>query len=437
MGDEYNHIPDIPDKEGGVNGATANGEGVGGDVDMQEAGKAKVASSALGKMIDGIAKESRDQPTAADSLQLSLYQQQNQLANLPNSAASSAAAPGLNQLAIRKGPTIPKPKWHAPWKLMRVISGHQGWVRCLAVDPSNEWFASAGNDRLIKIWDLASGTLKLTLTGHINTIRGLAISNRHPYLFSCGEDNMVKCWDLEYNKVIRSYHGHLSGVYCIALHPAIDVLATGGRDSAVRLWDMRTKTQIHCLSGHQGTVMSLISQKAEPQLVSGSMDHQVRVWDLAAGKCQTVLTHHKKSVRAMAFHPSEYTFATCASDNIKVWKCPEARFDRNISGNAAIVNCCAIRDEPESGSLVCGTDNGQLNFWDWRSGYKYQTIQSKVQPGSMESENGIFSCVFDQSQSRLITAECDKTIKVWKEDETATPETHPIDWKPPRDLKRF
>lgn len=26
----------------------------------------------------------------------------------------------------------------------------------------------------------------------------------------------------------------------------------------------------------------------------------------------------------------------------------------------------------------------------------------------------------------MITAECDKTIKIWKEDETATPETHPI-----------
>ena len=29
--------------------------------------------------------------------------------------------------------------------------------------------------------------------------------------------------------------------------------------------------------------------------------------------------------------------------------------------------------------------------------------------------------------SRLITCEADKTIKVWKEDPDATPETHPID----------
>jgi hypothetical protein len=34
---------------------------------------------------------------------------------------------------------------------MRVISGHLGWVRALAVDPSNEWFASGAGDRLIKV----------------------------------------------------------------------------------------------------------------------------------------------------------------------------------------------------------------------------------------------------------------------------------------------
>ena len=55
--------------------------------------------------------------------------------------------------------------------------------------------------------------LKLTLTGHISTIRGLAVSPRSPYLFSAGEDKMVKCWDLEYNRVIRNYHGHLSGAH--------------------------------------------------------------------------------------------------------------------------------------------------------------------------------------------------------------------------------
>ena len=120
-----------------------------------------------------------------------------------------------------------------------------GWVRCCTVEPGNEWFATGAADRVIKIWDLASGKLKLSLTGHVSVVRGLAVSTRQPYLFSAGEDRQVKCWDLEYNKVIRHYHGHLSAVYDLALHPTLDVLVTCGRDSVARVWDMRTKVNIH------------------------------------------------------------------------------------------------------------------------------------------------------------------------------------------------
>mgnify|MGYP001810346072 CR=1 FL=1 len=118
----------------------------------------------------------------------------------------------------------------------------------------------AAADRTIKIWDTASGTLRLTLTGHIEQVHpralpallpgalpwctpgiarcrstvqpglpyaqathlrvypsspapppaslrppplqvtGLAVSPRHPCMFSCALDKMVKCWDLEQNK---------------------------------------------------------------------------------------------------------------------------------------------------------------------------------------------------------------------------------------------
>lgn len=60
-----------------------------------------------------------------------------------------------------------------------------------------------------------------------------------------------------------------------------------------------------------------------------------------------------------------------------------------------------------------------MYFWDWKSGFCFQKEQSKAQPGSIDSEAGVFAMAFDQSGSRLITAEADKTIKMYKEDETA------------------
>lgn len=334
-----------------------------------------------------------------------------------------------NQQALvpKKAMTMPKPIWHPPWKLYRVISGHLGWVRCIDVEPGNQWFVTGAADRVIKIWDLASGTLKLSLTGHVSTVRGVKVSQRQPYLFSCGEDKMVRCWDLEYNKTIRHYHGHLSAVYSMDLHPTIDVLLTCGRDGSARVWDIRTKACVHTLVGHNNTVAEVRCQAAEPQVITGSHDCTIRLWDLAMGRSRVTLTNHKRSVRALSLHPKLYTFASASPDNIKQWKFPNGDFVQNLSGHNAIVNALASNAD---GVLVSGADNGSMFFWDWKTGYNFQRVQAAAQPGSIDSESGIFSMTFDRSGSRLLATEADKTIKIYKEDESATEETHPINWRP-------
>ncbi|BFZ64873.1 pre-mRNA-splicing factor prp46 [Saitoella coloradoensis] len=382
------------------------------------------------KMIEGIpAREDGDQSQALTI-------------RTPGTSGAGAAgvgggrAPaGAQHGLIRRSHVQPiKPEWHAPWKLMRVISGHLGWVRCVAVEPENQWFATGAGDRTIKIWDLASGNLKVTLTGHISTVRGLAVSPRHPYLFSCAEDKQIKCWDLEQNKVIRHYHGHLSGIYSLALHPTLDVLVTAGRDSVARVWDMRTRQNVMTLGGHSGTISDVKCQESDPQVLTGSMDSTVRLWDLVAGKAMNVLTHHKKSVRALAVHPTEWTFASGSGDNIKQWKCPEGAFMQNFEGHNAIINTLSVNTD---NVLFSGADNGSMSFWDWKSGHRFQTMQTVVQPGSLESEAGVFASTFDRSGLRLITCEADKSIKIWGEDRNATPDTHPLDWKPTLARRKF
>ncbi|VDM39478.1 unnamed protein product [Toxocara canis] len=302
-----------------------------------------------------------------------------------------------------------------------VISGHTGWVRCVDVEPGNEWFATGGADRIVKIWDLATGKLRLSLTGHVSAVRACKVSHRHPFLFTGGEDKQVKCWDLEYNKVIRHYHGHLSAVQDLSIHPTLDILVTCARDATARVWDMRTKAQIHCFTGHTNTVASVVTQATDPQIITGSHDTTIRLWDLAAGRSIATLTHHKKSVRALTLHPSLYMFASGGADNIKQWKCPEGEFIQNLSGHNAIVNSLVCN---EDGVLISGGDNGSMYFWDWKSGFCFQKEQSKAQPGSIDSEAGIFAMAFDQSGSRLITGEADKTIKMYREDETAVQVFH-------------
>lgn len=339
----------------------------------------------------------------------------------PSSALALASHRGgtsglLSQALIQKKEMAnrkAKPAFHPNWKLSRVISGHLGWVRCVAVEPGNKWFATGAGDRMIKIWDLASGELKLSLTGHISPVRGIAISSRHPYMFSAGEDKVVKCWDLETNRVIRQYRGHLSGIYSLALHPTLDLVVTGGRDATARVWDMRTRLAVHTLTGHRGTVASVACQDAEPQVISGSMDATVKLWDLAAGKSITTLTHHKKSVRALATHPTQYTFASgsAGGNNIKTWRCPEGTLVNNMAHDT-IVNTLSVNAD---GVLFSGGDDGSLKFFDYATGTPFQVAEDVPQPGSLDAEAGVFCSTFDQTGTRLITGGADKTIKIYKE----------------------
>lgn len=102
-------------------------------------------------------------------------------------------------------------------------------------------------------------------------------------------------------------------------------------------------------------------------------------------------------------------------------------------------------------------DNGSMSFWDWKTGYRFQSLDTTSQPGSLDAEAGIMSSAFDRSGTRLICGEADKTsgsfhpqtlqlpqrweapitlmantcpVKIWKPDPEATPETHPVVWNP-------
>jgi pleiotropic regulator 1 len=312
-----------------------------------------------------------------------------------------------------------EPPKHGPWRLKRVISGHTGWVRCISVDYSNAFFASGSADRTIKIWDLPTGSLKMTLTGHVSPIRDLKISKRHPILFSVGEDRCVKGWDLETNAVNRQYHGHLHGVWSVDIHPELDIIVTGSRDSTAKLWDIRTKKCIHTLTGHRDAVSSVLASVCDPQIITGSMDSTIRLWDIRMGQTITTLTHHKKGVRTLtSLMPKEFSFASGASDRCKRFALPHGTFVLNYQNSHLDVqetvnipvNTLAVN---EDGLLAGGTDNGVLRLWDWFSGASVQEIKTPPQPGSMDCEAGILGLSFDKSGFRLITAEMDKTIKVY------------------------
>ena len=133
------------------------------------AGPAAAAASSkttTGRIIDSVAKAKAAGATAGAEKRPQQQQQQPASSSSlvafapppPQHSAPSTSAPppsssSSDSLARRMPAKWPRPKWHPHWRCYRVVAGHLGWVRSLAVDPvSNEWFASGSADRTIKIW---------------------------------------------------------------------------------------------------------------------------------------------------------------------------------------------------------------------------------------------------------------------------------------------
>ena len=127
---------------------------------------------------------------------------------------------------------------------MRVILG---WVRSVAVEPGNRRSVTGAGDRVIKVWDLASGAQAESDRAHLNCKRSGRLSMTRVSIFVWGGQSvsshrtshaiarslilvlqMVKCWD---------YHSHLSGVYALSLQSTIDVLVITGLGTSARVWE--------------------------------------------------------------------------------------------------------------------------------------------------------------------------------------------------------
>lgn len=334
----------------------------------------------------------------------------------------------INEDTFTNKSIIPQRKTQVPsinteqWKLSKLLLGHTGQITSTAIDPFNSYFVTGSSDSTIKVWDLITGELQLTLSAHIMAVKGLVISDRHPYMFSCSDDKTVKCWDLEKNSVIRDYHGHLSSVYSIDLHPELDLIITGGRDSSVRVWDIRTRNAIHTLSGHASSINKVKCRNIDPQIISCSQDSTVKTWDLAAGKCLKTLTFHSKSVRSFTNNENfgnKGEIITASSDGIKKFSLPDCQYlqDMNFWENHDVVNEGNLMintiSSSDDGMVFAGCDNGKYAFWNWENGQMIQNGLQTPVPGSLSSESGILCSTFDRSGERLITGGIDKSVRIW------------------------
>ena len=82
-------------------------------------------------------------------------------------------------------------------KCVAVLTGHTDEVFTAVFHPDGKRLASAGRDRAIWLWDLATGQEVARLEGHTNYVFSLAFSPDGTSLVSGSGDGTVRIWDTQ------------------------------------------------------------------------------------------------------------------------------------------------------------------------------------------------------------------------------------------------
>jgi WD40 repeat protein/serine/threonine protein kinase len=238
--------------------------------------------------------------------------------------------------------------------------GHTAPLYALAISPDGRTLASGGEDRVVKLWDLAGRRVLHDLAAHTVAVCGLAFSPDGRLLASASRDGTIILWDVKSGALVRTLHDVADGLFRIQFSPDGRVLAAGGHGGIVRRWVVADGKEFDPLPGHTGFVRCVAFSPDGAWLASGAEDKTVRLHDLTYAGVRTFKA--PGGVTDLAFSPDSRTVA-------------------------------AVSDAPNSAVLL----------WDAQTGSET----------SLSGHGGYYSLAFAPSGSLLATRGTDGTVRLW------------------------
>ncbi|EMD38189.1 hypothetical protein CERSUDRAFT_113343 [Gelatoporia subvermispora B] len=208
------------------------------------------------------------------------------------------------------------------WSNIKTFAGHDHTISAVRFMPGDQQIVSASRDRTIRIWNVASTHLVRSISAHLDWVRCVSPSEDGRLLASCSNDQTAHITDplTGETKVELRGHDHTIEVVVFAptaAYPSIRELAgipdtdrsrrpgayaaTGSRDKTIKIWDTQSGQLLRSLAGHDNWVRALVFHPTGKFLLSASDDHTIRVWELATGRCVKTVQAHGHFVTCLAW----------------------------------------------------------------------------------------------------------------------------------------
>jgi WD40 repeat protein len=277
-------------------------------------------------------------------------------------------------------------------------------VTAVALDSSSRLAATAGDDHLVRLWNVDSGKLARELHGHTGWVRAVAFAPQGTSLASAGDDCLIKLWNVESGEIIHTLDGNDHPIFCLTYRPDGLVLMASGFDGNLSLFDTQTGKRLRKLACPEADVRALAISPDGRLLAAAGRNGHIRLWSLTDYKHLRDIEAHRLRVRSISFSPNSRHLASGGDDRrLCIWDADtgaEVSTLMNKSGRIRSVVFCG------DDVLAAGTTDNAIRLWDLAS--SSERLQLVGHTGS------IAALAYHPGSRSLLSGSFDTTARIWK-----------------------
>jgi eukaryotic-like serine/threonine-protein kinase len=183
---------------------------------------------------------------------------------------------------------------------------HDGQALALAYSQDGRALATAGADRLIRLWDAGDLTPRQTLRGHLAAVTALTFT-AGGRLLSGSKDTTVRAWDPAGGRELFLRRGHEGPVECVAVDPMTGQVYSGSDDMYVKAWRPEKPQEGEAYALHRGAATAVAFSPDGAMLVSVGLDGAVWRIDPTGRARPRKLRQEQRPLWKVRFLPGSHT----------------------------------------------------------------------------------------------------------------------------------